>query len=223
MDDAGGQMSQIKIKNCGLNSADAVEAALASAADFLGFIHYPDSPRHSEPRQVAQWLAAAEYISNIVAVTVNPTDSLLQEIVDAYTPNYFQLHGDESPERIAAIKARFGLPIIKAIPIETVMDLDVAEEYEDCVEFLLFDTKAPAGEVSGGTGRSFDWRILEETDFIIPVFLSGGLNINNIEGALRTTRARYIDISSGLESSRGVKDPQKIHAFNEKVRRLETD
>lgn len=212
----------ITIKNCGLNSAHAVEAAIVSGANFLGFIHYPDSPRHAEPMDVQNWLKAHGRAAKIVAVMVNPSDTLLQEVISNYSPTHLQLHGDESPERIESIKHRFGLPIIKAIAIENATDIQRAHDYESYVEFLLLDTKAPTGQVSGGTGKSFDWSLLEAADFEIPVFLSGGLNAENIEDALRITKAHYIDISSGLESSRGVKDAQKIKQFNAKVRDYET-
>lgn len=210
----------VTIKNCGLNSADAVQAAIASGAHFLGFISYPSSPRHITPQQVKDWLEDTPKNISRVCVLVNPCNATIESHVEAWSPTHLQLHGDETPGRATAIRAEFGLPIIKAIPISEKADLEVARRYEEGADFLLFDTKAPAGQVSGGTGRSFDWTVLQGESFSIPTMLSGGLHIDNIEEALRITDAQYIDISSGLESERGVKDPNMIRAFNEKVKAL---
>ncbi len=213
-------MSSITIKNCGLNSTEAVEAATVSGADFLGFISYPPSPRHVSAEQIAT--LTADIPANIarVLVLVNPCNATIEQHLAVWTPTHLQLHEDESPERCAALKAEFGLPIIKALPVANADDIEAARAYESVVDFLLFDTKAPAGEVSGGTGRSFDWSLLTGKTFTVPYFLSGGIASENVAEALRISGATAIDISSGLESSRGVKDPEKIRQFNQTVRKL---
>jgi len=149
-----------------------------------------------------------------VAVTVDADDATLMNIVEALHPDMLQLHGKESPARVSAIHARFGLPVMKVLPIETKADLGAIPLYTKIADRLLFDARAPKDATRpGGLGTPFDWRLLEHIDLSIPYLLSGGLNAGNVAEALRITRAPGVDVSSGVESAPGVKDPDKIRDF----------
>jgi len=197
------------IKLCGINDIEILKGILSSEykPDFLGFIFY-------EPSSRSVSLDLAEELSNLisgdvkkVAVTVNASDDELSKIVNSLRPDYIQLHGDESPKRISEVRAKFGLPIIKAASISEDADLKTLEQYQGLVDYLLFDTKT---KDYGGSGKSFDWGILEKLDIDRPYFLSGGLNIDNLPDATSQTNANYFDLSSGIELQKGVKDPKKI-------------
>ena len=211
------------IKNCGLNSAQAIEAAITQGADFLGFIHYPPSPRHISPSHVSRFLSPHSATPSKVAVTVNASNQELQDIIAAYKPDYLQLHGDESPERTQEIRTLFGLPLIKAIAVMTSDDVTQAHSYETLVDYLLFDTKTPNASVHGGSGVSFDWSLLADNTLNCPYFLSGGLHADNVTEALRITDAPAVDVSSGIELHRGVKDATKIAQFNQAVRQHDAE
>lgn len=202
------------VKICGLKTPETLEAALDSGADLVGFVFFPASPRHV-PDEAARTLGAlASGRATKVALTVDADDATLERIIDALRPDVLQLHGKESPERVAALKARFGLPVMKAIPVEVQADLALVADYADVADRLLFDARAPRDATRpGGLGRPFDWRLLQNVDPGIPFMLSGGLDAENIGEALRLTRAGAVDVSSGVERLPGEKDTAKIRAF----------
>ncbi len=205
----------LRVKICGLTMPEAVDAA--RDADFAGFIFYPPSPRNLTVQAAAA--LAVKSRPPTVAVTVDADDALLHDIKTVLKPTYFQLHGRETPERVREVKKTFGIPVIKAIGIASGDDAAKAYAYEESADMLLFDARPPKG-LPGGNGVVFDWRILAHRSFAKPWFLSGGLDSDNVEEALRISGARMVDVSSSLESSPGVKDPALVRAFIHKVRSL---
>lgn len=202
------------IKICGLKTEEALAAALAGGASYVGFIFFPKSPRNIEPAEAGRLRRLASGKAKAVAVTVDAGDATLDGIVEAMAPDMLQLHGSESPARVTEIKARYGLPVMKALSIREKSDLDSVTAYAGVADRLLFDAKPPKGtELPGGNGMAFDWRLLEGIDPAIPYMLSGGLNVANIAEALAVARPSGIDISSGVESAPGVKDVRLIEAF----------
>lgn len=212
----------LDIKICGLKTDEAVAAALAGGASHVGFIFFAKSPRNVSVEEAARLRQAATGRATAVAVTVDADDATLDEIVSTMKPDMLQLHGSETPERVAAIKARYGLPVMKAFAIREAADLEKIAPYRGVADRFLFDAKPPKGaELPGGNGVPFDWRLLAALDAGIDYMLSGGLNAGNIAEALRLTRAPGIDISSGVETAPGVKDAGLIKAFFEAVREAE--
>ncbi|MCI5049472.1 MAG: phosphoribosylanthranilate isomerase [Rickettsiales bacterium] len=191
---------------------------MTSGATFLGFISFEKSPRHVEPADIASLTKNLPTNIKTVMVMVNPSDDDIQAHIDAWTPSYLQLHGNETVERVLEIKERFNLPIIKAFGIHNADDLPPIKAYEEVADYLLLDAKDDTQK--GGTGKAFDWNLLNEFNPQSPWFLSGGLNEANIEAALSQTGAKFIDVSSGIESERGIKDVAKIIAFNNKVKHI---
>lgn len=205
------------IKICGLKSEAALAAALAGGASHVGFIFFPKSPRNIAPEEAGRLRQAVKGKAIAVAVTVDADDAFLDEIVKAMAPDMLQLHGHESPARVAEIKARYGLPVIKAFSISSAADLKATEAYVGVADRLLFDAKPPKGaELPGGNGVAFDWTVLE--GFGADYLLSGGLNASNVGDALHIANPPGLDISSGVESAPGVKDPVLIKAFFQAVR-----
>ncbi|WP_367716820.1 phosphoribosylanthranilate isomerase [Nitratireductor sp. GISD-1A_MAKvit] len=215
----------LDVKICGLKTDETVAAALNGGASHIGFIFFDKSPRHVEPETAANLRKAALGRAQAVAVTVNADDAELDAIVSAVQPDILQLHGGESPERVAEVKARYGLPVMKAFAIREATDLERIVAYRGIADRFLFDAKPPKGsELPGGNGVSFDWQLLTDLDDKVDYMLSGGLNAANIGTALKAVSPRGIDISSGVESAPGEKDPELIRAFFAAVRRaLETD
>ena len=214
----------LDVKICGLKTDGALAAALAGGASHVGFIFFPKSPRNVDPEQAGQLREAARHKAKAVAVTVDATDETLDRIVAAMHPDMLQLHGSEGPERVAAVKARYGLPVMKALSIRTTADLGAVARYRGVADRFLFDAKPPAGsELPGGNGVSFDWQLLAGLDADVDYMLSGGLNAANIGEALRLANPPGIDISSGVESGPGVKEPALIEAFFRAVRAAEGD
>lgn len=209
----------LDIKICGLKTPDALDAALAGGASHVGFIFFAKSPRNVEPETAAALRQAAKGSAQAVAVTVDAEDAFLDAIVDAMAPDMLQLHGRESPERVAEVKARYGLPVMKAFAISEAADIAGITPFRDVADRFLFDAKPPKGsELPGGNGVSFDWRLLAGLDRSIDYMLSGGLNAANISDALRLANPPGIDISSGVESAPGVKDAALIEDFFKSVR-----
>lgn len=207
------------IKICGLKTPEAVERSVALGATHVGFIFFPKSPRNIEPADAGELAEIARGKAKLVAVTVNATNDDLDEIIALLDPDILQLHGSESPERVLNVKAVYGLPVMKAMSINTADDLKKIEAYEGIADRFLFDAKAPAGsELPGGNGVSFDWSILHALDENLDYMLSGGLNADNVADAIKLTRCTGIDVSSGVESAPGVKDITKIDAFFEAAR-----
>ena len=208
------------IKICGLTTADTLAAAIDGGADFVGAVIFPKSPRHIAPDVAGELFQPARGKARIVAVVVDPDDALLETIGRTLKPDLVQLHGRETPERLAAVRALTGAGVIKALPIRTSEDLDAAEAWEPHVDHLMFDAKPPEGSVlPGGVGRSFDWSLLSDRAFKKRWFLAGGLNPDNVAEALALTGAPMADVSSGVESAPGVKDAARIAAFLQAVRR----
>jgi phosphoribosylanthranilate isomerase len=202
------------IKICGLRTVEALAAARAGGASHVGFIFFPKSPRNIEPAEAGRLRRLARGKAKAVAVTVDADDKALDAIVKAVAPDMLQLHGSESPLRVKEIKARYGLSVMKALPVRETTDLDHVADYAGAADRLLFDAKPPKGaELPGGNGIAFDWRLLADVDPAIRYMLSGGLNAVNIAEALAIARPSGIDISSGVESAPGVKDVRLIEAF----------
>jgi phosphoribosylanthranilate isomerase len=202
------------IKICGLRTEEALAAALAGGASCVGFIFFPKSPRNIEPAEAGRLRRLASGKAKAVAVTVDANDATLDAIVKAVAPDMLQLHGSESPLRVKEIKVRYGLSVMKALPVRETTDLGRVLDYASVADRLLFDAKPPkSAELPGGNGVAFDWRLLAGVDPAIGYMLSGGLNAANIAEALSVARPAGIDISSGVESAPGVKDARLIEAF----------
>ena len=197
----------------------AVAAALEGGASHVGFIFFPQSPRNVPVEEAARLRQAATGRAKAVAVTVDADDAALDAIVRAMKPDMLQLHGSETPERVAAVQARYGLPVMKALSLSEAADLQDITPYRGIADRFLLDAKPPKGAVlPGGNGVPFDWSILAALDADIDYMLSGGLDAGNIGEALRITNARGIDVSSGVETAPGVKDVGLIASFFEAVR-----
>lgn len=205
-----------KIKICGIKDKTNLGAALDAGADFIGLMFYAPSPRNISIEQAAE--LTSHRSANYVAVTVDADNSLLESIKTNISPAYFQLHGDESVERVAEVKSLTGAKVIKAISIADASDVERVLQYKDVADILLLDTKIKGADIKGGSGVSFDWSLLEDADLSADWMLSGGLNIENIQDALKQTSAPMIDVSSGVEGEKGVKDPALITAFIEAVK-----
>lgn len=209
----------VAIKICGISTEDTLEAALDAGADVVGFVSFPKSPRHVEPDRLAALAARVVGRARIALLTVDADDALLAALVAVSAPDIIQLHGVEAPERVAAHKARFGREVWKAVAILERSDLARAEAYSGAADRVLFDAKPPKGSaLPGGNGVAFDWSLLAGLDPGRPFVLSGGLTPGNVAEALRVTRAPVLDVSSGVESAPGVKDPERIAAFVQAVR-----
>ena len=207
------------IKICGLKTDDALAAALAGGASHVGFIFFAKSPRNIDPAEAGRLRKAAMGKAKTVAVTVDADDAALDATVGAMSPDMLQLHGSETPERVAAVRARYGLPVMKAFSVREARDLEAIASYRGVADRFLLDAKPPAGsELPGGNGEPFDWRLLAGLDAGVDYMLSGGLNAANIGEALRLTNPPGIDISSGVESAPGVKDTALIEGFFRAVR-----
>jgi len=205
----------LDIKICGLKTEEAVDAALDGSANHIGFIFFEKSPRHVEA-EVARDLSvrARQRLAIPVAVTVDADDATLADIVATVEPGMLQLHGKESPTRVADVRAKFGLPVMKAFSIREAADLDAIEPYYGIADRFLFDAKPPANSaLPGGNGVSFDWSLLAALDGKVNYMLSGGLDPENVAEALAVSGARALDVSSGVESAPGVKDINRIAAF----------
>jgi phosphoribosylanthranilate isomerase len=212
----------VLVKICGLKTPDALDAALEAGADLVGFVFFPPSPR-SLGIEAARILGArVQARAKKVALSVDATDSELERVIDALKPDVLQLHGKETPERVVAVRSRFGLPVMKALPIEQKSDLAPIRVYAKVADWLLFDGRAPRDATRpGGLGKTFDWTLLENLALKIPFMLSGGLDASNVAEALRITRAPAVDVSSGVERAPGEKDPEKIRAFVRAARAAE--
>ena len=207
------------VKICGLTRPEDVEAAIRYGASFLGFIVEAKSARRLSVVQAARVSLPAKSSAKTVAVTVNANDELIEAIITQMQPDYIQLHGDESVDRVAEIARKFSVKTVKAIPISTPADMITAEQYAGVADFILYDAKPPKGEtVRGGHGLSFDWNILTTSPLPKTWALAGGLNPENAAEALRRTNAPILDVSSGVERSAGLKDAAKIKAFMEAVK-----
>lgn len=204
----------LTVKICGLKTSDTLEAALVAGADMVGFVFFPPSPRHlglEGARVLGEQVAGR---AKKVALTVDAGDHLLSQIVAALHPDMLQLHGKESLERVALVRTRFGLPVMKAVPIASKADLGAVRQYARVADRLIFDARAPQDATRpGGLGKPFDWTLLSGLDIRVPFMLSGGLDASNVAEALRVTKAPGVDVSSGVEREPGLKDANKIREF----------
>lgn len=206
------------IKICGLSTPEAIDAVVEGGATHLGMIFFAKSPRHVSVEDAAQLSVHAGERIIKVAVSVNADDDYLDQIVQLVKPDMLQLHGSESVERVEEIKARYGLPVIKAAAIRETQDIEAARKYIGKVDYFLFDAKPPAGsELPGGNGVAFDWEIMDQWPENVPYMLSGGLDAKNIETAITASGTKAVDISSGVECAPGVKDLQLIREFLGKI------
>jgi phosphoribosylanthranilate isomerase len=217
------QRMNTRVKICGLTTPETLRAAVRAGADFVGLVAYPRSPRAVAPPQAAalrdEGGRARERPAKVVAVTVDPDDALLKRIADWIAPDFIQLHGSETPERAAQVRAITGAGIIKCIPVSGPADLQAADAWSEAADHLMFDARTPAGSsLPGGMGLSFDWAMLKGRTFARPWFLAGGLNPDNVAQAFAASGAPMVDVSSGVESAPGVKEPALIAAFVEAVR-----
>ena len=204
----------VQVKICGINSAAAADAALRAGADFGGLVFFAKSPRHLSLEQGALLAERMRGRLRLAALVVDESDEQLAAITARVKPDFFQLHGKETPARAADIRARFGISIIKALPAAEPADLPKASAYDDVAEMVLFDA-VPAADASrpGGHGTAFDWRILQGRNFARPWFLAGGLTPENVARAIAVSGAKMVDVSSGVESAPGVKNETRIAAF----------
>lgn len=211
--------SLFEIKVCGINDEVSMNAALKCKVDYVGLVFYPNSSRNISINLSRELLKSRNNITKIVALTVDPNDDFLNQIKKNINPDYIQLHGNENSRRCLDIKHKINIPLIKGINIKNKIDLvRKNREFEDICDILLFD--APSEALPGGNGKKFDWDILKDFKSKKKWMLAGGLNIENIENAIDITKAPAIDISSGLEIRKGLKDPQLIKDFVIKCKSL---
>ena len=208
------------VKICGLSTAATLDAALEAGADMVGFVFFPKSPRHIDLATARALGRQARGHARIVALSVDADDETLKRIVEALSPDLMQLHGSETPARVKAIGALCARPTMKAIGVAARADLTQAEPYQGVADAVLIDAKPPKGAaLPGGNGRPFDWSLTRDFHAPAPWLLSGGLDPSNVAEAIALSGARGVDVSSGVESAPGVKDPAKIRAFVAATRR----
>jgi phosphoribosylanthranilate isomerase len=201
-------------KICGLSTRPALDAALLGGAAFVGFVFFAASPRRVSLETAADLAAVARGRARIVALAVDPDDALVDEIAARVAPDLFQLQGQESPDRVRQVAARTGADIIKALPVSSAADLDLAAAFEDAADHLMFDARPPAGAARpGGHGRAFDWSLLAGRRFRRPWLLAGGLTPDNVAAAIAVSGAPIVDVSSGVEGADGLKDAALIARF----------
>ena len=214
-------MNRVSAKICGLSTPDTVGAAVRLGASHVGFVFFPQSPRNVSAEQVASLTAQVPPQVGKVGVFVDPDDALIDHAIHIGAIDTLQLHGKESPERLAALRARYPkIGLWKAIPIRTRADLAAAKAYRAVADLILYDAKTPEGTLPGGMGLRFDWTLLDGFQHPQRWALSGGIDADNVERAAAVTGARLIDISSGVESAPGIKDVDKIAAFLQRVASL---
>ena len=207
----------VDVKICGISSPADYQACRAAGARWVGMVYYPGSPRHLDIAALASLADQIEILPSAepqrVLLTVDQTLASLRALHEAARPDFLQLHGRETVQSAVVIKAEFGLPIIKMIPIETVADLADSTRWDGVADWLIFDAKVGNGKQPGGTGHRFDWTILSHYQGRTPWMLAGGLTIDTIAEAVTISGASAVDVSSGVEHQRGKKDENKIHDF----------
>lgn len=202
------------VKICGLKTPETLETAIIAGADWVGFVFFPKSPRHVTLELAAELGRIVKGRAKTIALSVDADDASLDAIEKALEPDIHQLHGHETPERVAAIRARFGHPVIKAIGIADASDLQDARRHAPAADWLLLDAKPPkTATLPGGNGLPFDWHLLAGLDLQKPFMVSGGLDPSNVGTAIAISRPAGVDVSSGVETAPGIKDPEKIRAF----------
>lgn len=215
----------IEIKICGLSTPATLEAALAAGADMVGLNFFAASPRYVTLAEAAALAAIARGRTTIVALVVDADDDVLAALKAAVAPDTLQLHGKETVQRVADIRARFALPVMKAIGVSDAADIALARRYVGIADHLLLDAKPPrkADALPGGNGLAFDWQLVSDLDPPLPFMLSGGLDAENVGAAMRLVRPAGVDVSSGVESAPGRKDETKIRAFIAAARAADTE
>ena len=207
-------MPDIRVKICGLRSVADVAAVAASGAAYAGFVFFAKSPRHLTVAQAHLLALAAPVGLAKVALVVDADDATLDAIVEGVPLDMLQLHGHETPARVAQVRARYGLPVMKAVGVADEGDLADLMDYALAADQILIDAKPPKGaDLPGGNGLSFDWRLVAGRRWLRPWMLAGGLTADNVAQAIRLTGARQVDVSSGVESAPGVKDADRIATF----------
>jgi len=202
------------VKICGLSTPETLDVAVDAGADMVGFVFFPPSPRHLGLKTARDLGKHVRRRAVKVALTVDADDATLADIVEALQPDILQLHGRETVARLRDVKQKFGLQVMKALAVETAADLASLPFYAAVADRILFDARAPKEATRpGGLGAVFDWHVLENLDLKLPFMVSGGLNAGNVAEAVRVTRAGGVDVSSGVERTPGVKDPEMIRAF----------
>ena len=210
------------VKICGLSTRETLDTALEAGADMVGFVFFPPSPRHLSLETARELGRQAKGRAAKVALSVDADDAMLSNIVETLQPDLLQLHGKETIARVRDIKAKFGLPVMKVIAVETAADLAALPGYAGVADRILFDARAPKGASRpGGLGAVFDWQVLSKLELTLPYMVSGGLCADNVAEAIRVTRAGGVDVSSGVERSPGHKDPEMIRAFIRAARATE--
>jgi phosphoribosylanthranilate isomerase len=210
----------VAAKICGINNAAAMQTAVANGASFVGLVFYPQSPRSITPGTAAQLAALVPDGVTKVGLFVDPDNPMLASVLDEVPLDLLQLHGDETPERCAEIGRRFTRPVMKVIKVATLEDVEAANDYIDVVDWLMFDAKAPASmtdALPGGNALPFDWTLLAGWSWPVPWMLAGGLDADNVATAVSRSGAQIVDVSSGVESAPGKKDPAEIERFLEAV------
>lgn len=209
----------IEVKICGIKDLAAMDAALDAGADLVGLVFFPPSPRAVTMDLAMRLAARARGRALVTALVVDADDKLLAEIIEHAKPDLLQLHGAESKEHVAAIRTRFGRPVMKAIPVAEAADLRVVPDYEAVADRILFDARPPKdASRPGGHGRAFDWALLARLARKKPIMLSGGLTPDNVAEAIRIVRPDAVDVSSGVERAPGEKDAEKIGDFVKNAR-----
>jgi phosphoribosylanthranilate isomerase len=204
----------VQVKICGITNAEAADAAARAGADYAGLVFHPASPRHLPPDTASQLAARLRNRVRLAVLLSDPTDETAGAAIAAVQPDFIQLHGRETPARVAALRSRFGKPIIKAIAIADASDFADVSRYEAVADMLLFDAKAPpASTRHGGHGVAFDWQLLRGRTFRRPWFLAGGLKPDNVARAIHMSGAEAVDVSSGVETAPGIKSAELISAF----------
>jgi phosphoribosylanthranilate isomerase len=210
------------VKICGLSTRETLDVALQAGADMVGFVFFPPSPRHVSLEVARELGKQARGRAARVALTVDADDATLSNIVETLQPDLLQLHGRETTARLRDIKAKFGLPVMKVIAVETSADLAVLPGFAGVADRILFDARAPKDATRpGGLGAVFDWQLLSKLDLGLPYMVSGGLTADNVAEAVRVTRAGGVDVSSGVERGPGIKDPEMIRQFIRAARATE--
>jgi phosphoribosylanthranilate isomerase len=210
-----------RVKICGLRDVAAMQAAVDAGASYVGLVFFPKSPRNVSISQAAEVAKAVPVGVAKVALVVDADDALLDAITDAVPLDILQLHGKETPARVAAIRNRYGLPVMKAVGVADESDLAALDAYAQVADQLLVDAKPPKNaDLPGGNGLAFDWRLIAGRRWPVPWMLAGGLTPDNVAEAIALTGAAQVDVSSGVEASPGVKDPALMSAFCEAVRRI---
>ncbi|MEM8700300.1 MAG: phosphoribosylanthranilate isomerase [Pseudomonadota bacterium] len=207
-------MSDVKVKICGLSTEETMETALEAGVDMVGLMFFPKSPRHVSLSKACKLADLARGKAEIVAVTVDMDPDGLSRIRELVNPDIFQFHGSEAPEALAAAKVMQGAEVMKALSVAEREDLERAHYYTIVADWILFDAKPPKGsELPGGNGVSYDWSLLKDLDLKKPFLLSGGLDPANVADAIRQSGVSAVDVSSGVERDKGVKDSDLIRAF----------